>query len=343
MTESAYGDRLYPTTKLEPLIGLQQSLGLSPARVLAAAGLGEAEVASPATRVSIDQVLAAYQAFVEETADPLLAYRLGRAFHTTTYGTYGFAMLSSADLGKALAVAVEYHRLSTPLVTIRLDVEGPSAVWRVEPIPHPSLFGPLYEFVTRLHLGISLALHHELTGGVLASMDLGLAFDASPGETDGLGEIGAVQVERARGASFIRFDEALLRQPTQMGSAAVNRMLLQICDEQIQTLRKREGLAGQVRTLLITNGFRILGLDAAADRLGVTERSLRRRLAAEGTSFRAVHDEVQLQAAIAYLRDTTLTVEAIAEAMGYSEAANFRRAFRRWTGLAPLQYRGRGV
>lgn len=340
MIENAYGDRVYPTSMLEPLVQPLRQAGLSPERALLAAGLNEEDVQSPATLVSVDQILLVYQAIVAEMRDPMLAYRLGLSFHVTTYGMYGFAMLSSVDNRGALEIALQYHRLGSPLARPRLSLEGPGARWIFAPIPHPRLFGALYEFVVRLHVGIFARLYGEVAGEDVADIRAGLAFDLAPDEAAVVEQLTGLKVEQSQGKeTWIRVDSARLERPTQMGSHAVNCMLLQICDEQIEALRKREGLGGRLRSVLIMNGCRVLGLQAAARRLGMTERSLRRRLADEGTSFRTVHDDVQLQAAIGYLRDTQLTVEAIAEALGFSDAANFRRAFRRWTGKPPLDYR----
>jgi len=340
MTENAYAERIYATTMLEPLIGPLRQAGLSPERALLAGGLSEADVASPATLVSIDQMLLVYDAIVAQMGDPMLAYRLGLAFHVTTYGMYGFAMLSSADSRHALEIALQYHRLGSPLARPELSVEGPTASWRFTPIAHPRMLGALYEFVVRLHVGIFARLYGEVVEEDLAGVAAGLAFDLAPDEAAVVGRLIGLRVERTPGdQTWIRVDSAHLGQPTRMGSPAVNRMLLQICDEQIEELRKREGLSGRLRTVLIMNGCRVLGVGGAARRLGMSERSLHRRLADEGASFRRIRDDVQLRAAIEYLRDTELTVEAIAESLGFSDAANFRRAFRRWTGKPPLAYR----
>jgi AraC-like DNA-binding protein len=75
--------------------------------------------------------------------------------------------------------------------------------------------------------------------------------------------------------------------------------------------------------------------------MNLSERSLRRRLAGESTSYRQILDQVRETLARAYLSDTDLRVEDIAERLGYSDAANFSHAFRRWTGTAPGRYRSR--
>jgi AraC-like DNA-binding protein len=80
-------------------------------------------------------------------------------------------------------------------------------------------------------------------------------------------------------------------------------------------------------------------MEELANTHNMSERTLRRRLAEEETSYRDLLDEVRSHLAREYLRDTPLTVVDIASLLGFEDVANFRRAFRRWTGLAPQKYR----
>jgi AraC-like DNA-binding protein len=73
--------------------------------------------------------------------------------------------------------------------------------------------------------------------------------------------------------------------------------------------------------------------------LGMSERTLSRRLAAEGTSFRDVLDRVRSETATALLHDPGLSIAEIMFFLGYSEPASFHRSFRRWTGKTPRSYR----
>jgi AraC-like DNA-binding protein len=82
-----------------------------------------------------------------------------------------------------------------------------------------------------------------------------------------------------------------------------------------------------------------MSFDLVAERLRISSRTLRRRLEQEGTSFRELINELRAHAAIKYVRDTDLTIEDIAFALGFSDAAAFRHAFRRWTKSAPHEYR----
>jgi AraC-like DNA-binding protein len=335
MISTGYSDKLYPAAQLGPLVALlREAAATSVSGAIAASELRLEDVDSLSTLVSVDQILAFYKAIIAEKPARGFAYRAGRRFHVTTFGMYGFAILSSKTYRRALEIALQYHQLSTPTVHASFQVDGPFAIWRVDPIPHRDMFGALYEFVVELHIGIFIALSLDVMGREFREVAIGTTFDPCP---DTVREIDPLKVARFERAddNRISFDAEYLDQPTMMGSPAVNRMLLEICDSEIEQLHKRQGLAGEVRAALITNGCRTMGHESLARRLNMTERSLRRRLRAEGTSFRQLHEELQMQAAIGYLRDTAITVEAIAENLGYSDTANFRRAFRRWTGQTP--------
>ena len=71
----------------------------------------------------------------------------------------------------------------------------------------------------------------------------------------------------------------------------------------------------------------------------MNERTMRRKLEGEGTSFGEILDDVRASLASEYLKTTKMTTEDIASLVGFSDAANFRRAFRRWTGKAPKEFR----
>ncbi len=77
--------------------------------------------------------------------------------------------------------------------------------------------------------------------------------------------------------------------------------------------------------------------------LGLSERTLYRRLAAQGLTFGQMVDQVREQRATYLLDNTRMSVEAVAESLGFAETASFSRAFKRWKGLSPLRFRGRGV
>jgi AraC-like DNA-binding protein len=118
--------------------------------------------------------------------------------------------------------------------------------------------------------------------------------------------------------------------------------VLQLCEESLQEIEMRAGLVGKVRQVILVNLIRPTSFSAVARHLHMTTRTLRRKLQAENTSFRKLADELRMQMAIKYLRDTDLPIGNVAYALGFDDDANFRRAFRRWTTLTPHEFRVRG-
>ena len=100
-----------------------------------------------------------------------------------------------------------------------------------------------------------------------------------------------------------------------------------------------DGIPSDIHRILVEHPGRFPDIDAMAVELGMNERTLRRKLEAENTSYRQILADVRQRLAIEYLRKTQLTNEEIATQLGYSDAANFRHAFMRWTQKHPSDFR----
>ena len=109
----------------------------------------------------------------------------------------------------------------------------------------------------------------------------------------------------------------------------------------LRGLNKVENTAAAVRRLLIQAAGDFPDISQVAKQLHVSVRTLRRRLDRESTSFRTTCDEVKNMLAKEYISSTELTIEEIAHLLDYTETVNFRRAFVRWNGMTPQQYRNK--
>jgi AraC-like DNA-binding protein len=104
----------------------------------------------------------------------------------------------------------------------------------------------------------------------------------------------------------------------------------------MEDLQLRLGLAGKVRQLLLTNLMRPVSFSDVASNLNMRARTLRRKLREEKTSFRNLVDELRMEIAIRYLRETDLTVEHISELLGFSDVTNFASSWNRVGDFAPV-------
>jgi len=137
----------------------------------------------------------------------------------------------------------------------------------------------------------------------------------------------------------LRFDAAWLDRTPKLGNEITYSTVVELCDRLMEDLELRIGLAGKVRQLLLTNLMRPVSFSDVASNLNMSTRTLRRKLGEENTSFRKLIDELRMEMAIKYLRETDLTVKHISGSLGFSDVANFRQAFRRWTKAAPRKFR----
>ena len=114
----------------------------------------------------------------------------------------------------------------------------------------------------------------------------------------------------------------------------------ELCQRIVDDLVHTSGTASLVRRTLVERmPWRFPTIDAMAKAPSMHPRALRRRLESEGATYKDVLADVRCRLAIEYLRKTRMTTEEIASRLGYSDAANFRHAFTRWTGKTPHEYR----
>ena len=115
------------------------------------------------------------------------------------------------------------------------------------------------------------------------------------------------------------------------------------CEQILERRSRRHGASAAVRAELLSAPGNMPTFDEVASSMGLHPRTVRRRLAAEGTTFRALTNEVRAALAAELLSQVGLTVEQIARRLGYAETAAFNHAFSRWYGCAPNEYRRKRV
>src|SRR6516165_3673080 len=158
-------DRVYAPTKLAKIIDTVVAGGVSPAQALAGVGVSPAELLSPDTRVSLQQVLMACANATRLSRDSSLAFRAGESMHVASLGMYGFAILSSTDFRRTMSFCERYHVLSTPLVTLRFREDHGEGAWSVDPLVQTPISDPLYRFIVEMQMGIILSLMRDVMDG----------------------------------------------------------------------------------------------------------------------------------------------------------------------------------
>jgi AraC-like DNA-binding protein len=154
-------------------------------------------------------------------------------------------------------------------------------------------------------------------------------------------ELARCEVRYGQSWAGLALRESQLDVPLRLADAEAFREAARICQRELDQLTAAESYAARVQRLLLERQHGFPALPMAARLLHMTPRTLHRRLVAEGTSYRAILEEVRRSLAVEHLRAGRLGVAEIAHALGYSDLANFRRAFKRWEAVPPSALRPR--
>jgi AraC-like DNA-binding protein len=251
------------------------------------------------------------------------------------YGLLGYAMMSSATLEQAVQIAVKYHKTFGSMFELVFYADGDEAVLRIE---HLLPSGRVAQYTVE-----------ELFAGIRRLIGLLLGRDHKPSRV--LLNYQAPEYAEKYLQCFrcpVIFDQSscqyrFSREELAESLAEVDASTARICDESCRNLLNQieieDHIISRICNLLLSTPGEFPKLDAVASKLSLGARTLRRRLNDLGTSYQLILDDVRRELAIDYLRTTDLTVQEIAEILGYSEVTNFRRAFMRWVELSPHQYR----
>jgi len=331
-------ERVYSVSKLAAIVHALRREGISTAAGLRGTGLAERDLHESATRVSFEQMARVCRNALALSTDPHFAYHTGSRFHLSTYGMYGFAILSSTDFREAIAFALQYYQLAMPLVDTSCREERHRLIWMLS--PREALDTTVSRFILELEMAILTALHRDCISPSLVPLEAHLPFSA-PRDARVYPDMFACRVLFDQDAARMIFDSKWLDTEPAYGNEIAHQELLILCEQLMEELRLRVGIAGKVREILLMNRMLPMSFSAVAKQLNMTGRTLRRKLGVERTSFRQILADLRIRLAIKYLRDTELSIEDISHKLGFSENASFRHAFHRWTKMAPLKYRDR--
>jgi AraC-like DNA-binding protein len=332
--------RVFSAAKIAHVVDALSAEGVAPEAALRRTEITPEQSRSPEILISVNQVIECYRNAIQLTGDPHFAFKTGLNTHLALYGMYGFAILSSMNFRETMQFAVRYHELATPLVKLRFSEEAGLASWTIDPLPHPAVEAQLYRFIIEMQFGVHVSLQRDVMGSTFRPSAAHLTYEAPRGKHDYEDTFGCPVAFR-QSANCLQFDSVWLDRTPPLGNEIAYSTVIALCDGLQDQLRNRLGVAGKVRSLLLANLGRHPSLDDVSLRLEIPVRTLRRKLQGEHTSFRDILDQLRAEVAIKYLRDTKMTIDDIARALGFSETANLRHAFRRWNETSPLEYRRR--
>ncbi|WP_067702660.1 AraC family transcriptional regulator ligand-binding domain-containing protein [Nocardia jejuensis] len=305
--------------------------GLTMSSILHGSGIAEADLSDPASEIMLDQELVVMRNVVEGIGDePGLGFLAGFQCHPTSFGVLGFAMISSPTLRCALEVALKYTDLSVAIASHHLETNGSEVAMLRDDRVVPS---DLRRFAQERDIAMISTIQQDLLPMQFPVQRVELEWEAHP-VYETLGVVLNVDELVFKAPEFkIVLQSAMLEMRPSQANAALARAYEQQCVSIMQRRKRRAGISGRVREMLVQQSGVVDQTSIAAD-LDVSVRTLRRRLAEEGTTFRELSCEtVGLLAEELLLAG--LTVESVADRLGYASVSAFASTFRAWKGQTP--------
>lgn len=338
LDQLSFDDKIYAPYKVATLVDTVAETGIGAEAVLAGTGLKLEQLRNPSVKTSVRQLVQACRNVIRLGAAADTAFRVGLRMRISSYGMYGYALLCCETLRDVTQLAVRYHRLATPTVAMSFREENGEAVWSFDNIVDLDPGDPLYRFMVEFQFGIHTVLGRDLLGPVFKLAKVRARYTTPPQRAEYRRHLGCT-AEFGQPVNELRFAAALLDRNLTYRNPLTAAMVIEVCERLLDDARRETGLASSVYRQLMQVPGRFDDMETLAERLDMTPRTLRRRLQQEGTSYQEILTEVRCRLAKEYLRTTRMTTEDIAEMVGFSEAANFRHAFKRWTGKAPSAFR----
>jgi AraC-like DNA-binding protein len=265
--------------------------------------------------------------------DPLLALEWGALARDSVHGIASTAALSSRDVREALTTLCTVAALRATIVRFRILEDSEGARLEIE---EATRLHELHDFLFAALAVLLAQLVAAVLGPAGARMRIDLPMKRQPW-VDGCERAFPCPVRFAAARLCLHIPNELLARPCPSADARTHQAAMRQCA--LDAMALHGALSARVAAHLGQQAGCYPTLAAVARTFATSPRTLCRRLQREGRTYQALLDDARREAAGRYLTETALAVDVVADHLGYAHPTNFIRAFRRWHGCTPQQYR----
>jgi AraC-like DNA-binding protein len=316
-----------------------RSHSLDPQPLLEQYGLDNARLGEAGARLSIPRYMRLGHAAITLTGDAALGLRMGQWVRLSQLGLAGVTAAQAPTVREAARCLIRFEALYGANYRGQSSFhEDAGGAWlRFYSI---SPYNAYNRFVVDSIIAGWLQQLSSLSPVPLRAERIEIEFDA-PDYREAYARLGDCPVQFGAEHNQLRLSQASLAQRNPGHCPSTWRHLLQLCERELEQLTRTRSLRERIIALLgpLLNGGREPDLEEVAARLKLPTWTLRRKLAEEGTQFRAILNDTRRDLAMTYIRDTELAFGEIAYLLGFASAEAFQRAFKRWTTQTPGEFR----
>jgi AraC-like DNA-binding protein len=290
----------------------------------------------PSAEITGSQELQLVTNIVKALPDvPEIGLESGSRYHVTAYGIWGYAVMSSPTVRDAAELGLRYLNLTYAFSRFVTEERAGRLCAIVDDSGIPE---PARRVLVERDLSAVFHMWTELLGEPPPIVGLELRFN-EPSYAARYEELFGVRPVFNAKRTAMEFEPSLFDRPMPQANVHTAKLSEAQCEALLSARQAREGVAGRVRGMLMSEPRQSPDMERIAKELATTSRSLRRRLTEEGTSFRVLVDEVRETLAEQLLATAGLNVDAVAERLGFANTAGFTSAFKRWKGVPPGTWR----
>ena len=316
--------------------GRARKAGLRLEPLLSGVGLTVDQINDPEHRITVRDQVAFLEAAAKALNDDFLGLNLAEEFDLRDLGLLYYVMASSDTLGDALRRASRYSRITNEAIVLEYREAGePTLRLIYSGIPRHTDQQQI-EFCVVAMVRISCAL----SGRQFLPKRVSMSHVRSKGFSKFARFLGK-EIEFGSDIDEIGFPTGSTDWALAGADPRLNKILLKTCEE---SLSRRKSKLGTLRST-VENAIAPLlphgqaHLDVIAEKLGMSKRTLLRRLSEEGTTFIDILQKLRTSLAIRYLKEDGMSISRVAWLLGFEETSSFSHAFRRWTGESPREFR----
>jgi AraC-like DNA-binding protein len=314
--------------------------GLPRSEFLRAAGLDAQQLDAAEARICLGEVHRIGELALDLTGDPAFGLHWAEWLTPSSFAPISYLIAQSVNLSQGFASLAQFGKLLSDepgyellehdgkLTVKRLSSPGESL--RMQRFAAEMVVASFYKLVRRFNVGAR-------------PERVSFAY-AAPDYRDEYTRIFDHEVHFEQPFTSIVFDRALLDAASPQRDEGIHEALRALAERRMSRLTQDAPYALRVRDILVEGCWpQRIDMKSAARMLGVSVRSLRRRLASEGKSYKAIEKDALAIVAKRLLRDEQRTIQETASAMGFANTTTFHRAFKCWTGTTPRAYQARGL
>jgi AraC-like DNA-binding protein len=327
-----------PTNMLCGLVLLAGELGVNCEDWFTGLRFNAQDIQDPSARISYRQAIEVIRRALRALPLAGVGLAMGAKQNGGNFGLLGLAMKTAPNFGQAVSIGLTYQHAIGPLMD--LDMPSPDGDTVTVAASAPYAPADVLPFLCEEMFSSLLMLARELAGPEFRPLRLDLGYPA-PAYAHKYAEMFECEVRFEQPYNGMVVDSRWLALPFPSYNPVTSRQALSMCRAQLDALSLQgETTAAVGRHLRPRLGENPQMADIAA-LLHLSERTLRRQLAEEGTRFTALHDRIRTQRALELLHDPGLTILRVGNQVGFTDVREFRRAFKRWTGYTPSEARER--